>query len=158
MGVVKKKKKIEYIYSNCSQLVHTVLGRDLPVSGNIGLFAQNEEEYQNMFELTRPLVYPSDNPLQKYFELKEPIGKFTHLYIRKPDPTPYGKYLGDIDFILAEEEYELLKKEVIAGKYPGAVMYDRPGWDTVQVVQSGIDVVSYISTMGMAIKARIKFD
>jgi len=82
----------------------------------------------------------------------------THIYIRKYDPSEYGKYKGDVDFIIDDEEYANLKEKVINKEYAGAEMYQRTGWDTIQITKGEIDVVSYLSTLEMAEKLRVKFD
>ena len=56
------------------------------------------------------------------------------------------------------KENDQLKKEIVTNPIEGVVMYDRPGWDTIQITDPGISSVAYISTMEMAIKARVKFD
>jgi hypothetical protein len=147
----------------------TALGKCDPVAGNIGIFCQTEEEYIKFLALKDPLTKPSTNPNQKYFELLKPIkidakdilpeAIYTHLYIRKPDYTPYGKYLGDVDFVMDEESYKQFKLDVLAGKYAeGIEIYNRPNWDTVQITYSGVSSVAYISTKEFSEKVRIKFD
>ncbi len=165
--MVNLEDKLSHIFSGCRTLLETIVALDLPTAGNIAVFAQSENEYAELSKLVFTLIHSSNNPNQKYFELVNPIiltdGKgakatFTYIYIRKPDPSDYGKYLGDVDFIMSPNEYEKLKQKIILKKYPGAIMYDRPGWDTIQLTLPEIDVVSYISTKAMAEKARVKFD
>ena len=165
----KLYERIGAIHIDCFTLIKNTFGYYLPVSGNIAVFCQSEDEYDK-FLLERELITKvSDDPKQKYFELKEPVeiaGRadfpattYTHLYIRKPDTTDYGKFKGDVDFIVGNEEYRSLVKEVTARKYgTQVVMYDRPGWDTIQITAKGIKSVAYVSTIEMAIKARFKFD
>lgn len=158
--------RIQYILTHCRQLVRSTLEEDFPVSGNIGIFAQSEQEYSHFKQIVTDLIKDSPNPNQKYFELKEPFllndndfpAKFTHIYIRKYDSSDYGKYKGDIDFITSNDRYQELKSAVMANQYPNAAMYDRPGWDTIQVTQADVDVVAYLSTLQMAEKVRVKFD
>jgi hypothetical protein len=126
------------------------------------------EEYKEFEEVRKRITRASDNPKQKYFELKDPIvieaspdtpeDRYTHLYIRKPDSTPFGKYLGDIDFVMEPEEYKDLKDFVRGGKVEGAKLYDRPGWDTVQITDPNIDSVAFVSTNEFAEKVRVRFD
>lgn len=155
-------KRLKLIFLECSNLVESIIHKSFPVSGNIAIFAQSDEEYDDLSKLKESITKPSDNPNQKYFELIEPIvikdAIFTHLYIRKFDHSEYGKYLGDIDFVTNSEEYKELKTRVINKEFPGAVMYDRPGWDNIELSLPNIDVVAYISTQEMAEKARVKFD
>lgn len=156
--------RIEYIYSNCNELIKSTFGQEFKMSGNIGIFAQSKEEFQNFKRIADELTKPSENPNQKYYELKVPItlkdsdAEFTHLYIRKFDPSEYGKHKGDIDFVVDSETYEKYKQEVMNSKYSEAKMYDRPGWDTIQISKPEVDVVSYLTTQEFAEKVRVKFD
>lgn len=160
--------RIKKIHQDCFRLCKATLGEYLSVSGNIGIFCQSEQEHQDFTEIRKKLTELSDNPNQKYFLLKEPITipaegdipqtTYTHLYIRKPDPSPYGKYLGDVDFVMETREYEELKENVKQGRIKGTKIYDRPGWDTVQITDPSISSVAYISTQEFAEKVRVKFD
>ena len=158
--------RIRYVLINCRKLIKSTFKQDFPTSGNIGIFSQSEQEYIKFKRITEDLVNKSTNPNQKYFELNEQlilkdgdyIATFTHIYIRKFDPSEYGKNKGDIDFIVDDKEYSKLKDEVSKNKYQGAEMYQRPGWDTIQITEKNIDVVSYLSTREMAEKVRVKFD
>lgn len=160
---------IKPIHIDCHKLCILILNTYLPVAGNIGIFTHSEEEYKQLTEISKELTKPTNNPNQKYFELHKPItigeenntpeATYTHLYIRKPDYTDYGKYKGDVDFILSTEEYEKLKLSVLKGDYAnGATLYDRPGWDTVQLVSKEIASVAYISTKEFSKKVRVKFN
>jgi 8-oxo-dGTP diphosphatase len=159
---------IQQIHLTCNQLCEQLLEKYLPNSGNMGVFCQSEEEYKHFTKLREELTQPSDNSNQKYYKLREPIiipasgdipeTTYTHLYIRNLDPTPYGKYKGDVDFVIEQEEYKELKERVGKGEIKGAEIYNRPGWDNIQLTDPTINAVAYISTMEMAEKVRIKFD
>lgn len=161
-------ERIKNIHTDCHILINQSAGRILPVAGNLGVFCQSEEEYDHFLALSKGITFPSNNPNQKYFELKEsitiqakediPEASYTHLYIRKPDPTPYGNFLGDIDFVMESDEYKNLKKLVGNGKINGAEIYDRPGWDTIQITNPDINSVAYVSTKDFAKRVRVKFD
>lgn len=154
------------IHKDCFQICNISLGKYLPVAGNIGVFSQNEADYKNFMTVREILIESSDNPNQKYFRLKNeliipkidviPQTTYTHLYIRKPDPSPYGKYLGDIDFVVDGKEYDELKNNV--KNIAGAELYDRPGWDTIQITNPNIKSIAYVSTKEFAEKVRIKFN
>ena len=150
------------VHSDCFELCKMATGKYLPVAGNIGIFCQSEDEFKRFLKLREQITEPSNNPNQKYFLLKEPIvvsgTVYTYLYIRKPDPTPYGKYLGDLDFVLEPKEYAEFKSKVERGEIPGAEMYDRPGWDTIEITDPNISSVAYISTQEFAEKVRVRFD
>lgn len=159
--------RLNTIHTDCNKLCFLALGKYLECSGNIGVFCQNEDEYTIFLKLKDELTKESFNPNQKYFELinainiegrEVPDGVYTHLYIRKPDQTPYGKYLGDVDFVLNFAEYEELKRQVSKGLVKNAQLYDRPGWDTIQITDPLISSVAYISTKEFAEKVRVKFD
>lgn len=159
---------IKQIHIDCNILCKQILGKYLSVSGNIGVFCQSKEEYELLTKIREELCEHSDNPNQKYFLLKEPIvissqddipeTAYMYLYIRKPDLTPYGKYKGDVDFVMDPVEYNKLKERVENGMVPGAEIYDRPGWDTIQLTDPEIDSVGYVSTREFAQKVRAKFD
>lgn len=158
--------RIKDIHENCYTLIINSMGQNLEVAGNIGVFCQNDKEFVQLKKLQKILTKESDNQNQKYFELLKPItiksdkglpeAIYTHLYIRKPDPTPYGKYKGDIDFIMATKDYELAKQNVKS--INGAELYDRPGWDTIQITSPEVSSVAYISTKEFSKKVRVKFD
>lgn len=162
-------ERVKHIHKDCNLICKQTIGKYLPVAGNIGIFCQNESEYKDFLDVKNTITKSSHNPNQKYFELIEPIiisgdseipeSTYTYLYIRKPDPTPYGKYLGDIDFVLENDAYESLKQRVITGTLGDTVvLYDRPGWDTIQVTSPDVTSVAYISTKEFAEKVRVKFD
>lgn len=162
-------QRIQQIHDDCHRLCMLVMGKYIAVAGNIGIFCQSDDEYNEFLVYKDELTKPSPNPNQKYFELIEPIkveGKdslpqsvYTHLYIRKPDHTSYGKYLGDVDFVMDEASYKQFKLDVLAGKYAkGIEIYNRPNWDTVQITYPEVSSVAYISTKEFSEKVRVKFD
>jgi hypothetical protein len=160
--------RIEQVHFLCHGLCKKALGEYLSVSGNIGIFCQSDKEYEQFTKVREELTEASNNPNQKYFKLTKPIkvqsekgvpeATYTHLYIRKYDLSPYGKNLGDVDFVLGVGEYERHKFQVEKGEINGAEMYDRPGWDTVQIVDPNVNAVAYVSTQEFAEKVRVKFD
>jgi hypothetical protein len=131
----KLLERVGQIHSGCNKLCQEIIGSQLPVAGNMGVFCQNDKEYSDFDKLREKLTESSENPKQKYFKLIEPIvypeATYTHLYIRKPDPSEYGKNLGDVDFILEADEYNNLKAQVSSGKINNAEVYERPGWGYV---------------------------
>ena len=161
-------KAVQHIHFECYRLCKQSFGKYLPNAGNIGVFCHYDEEYEYLIGLRKEMTVQSDNVNQKYFRLHEPIvipskgdvpeTTYTYLYIRRPDPTPYGRYKGDVDFILSDTDYLGLKKRVIKGEVKGAEIYDRPGWDTVQIANVNSDAVAYISTKEFSEKVRVKFD
>ena len=161
-------KRIKQVHEDCVKLCLMAVGRVLPIAGNIGVFAQSEEEYEAMAKVAQELVGPWDEPNRKYYKLKEPIvfppqsgaGRMTYewLYIRKYDPGPYGRYLGDVDFVMESEEYAKYKQLVQEGKIKGAEMHDRPGWETWHIADPTIKSIAYVEMVDMAEKVRVKFD
>ncbi len=159
-------KIIEQIHKDCFRICYLALGKYLEIAGNVGIFCQSEQEYGEFVSSKNELTEPSDNPNQKYFKLRKniiiprandiPETIYTHLYIRKPDPTPYGLYRGDIDFVLDLIKYLEFKKTI--KQVVGAQIYDRPGWDTIQITNPQIKSVAYVSTKEFAEKVRVKFD
>lgn len=161
--------RIKKVNRDCHKLCKMFLSYYLPVSGNIGIFCQSDAEYKEFKDISRKITKKSSNPNQKYFELIKPIqikgsgeiptATYTHLYIRKPDKSLYGKFIGDVDFSMQEQEYKKFKDDVQNKKYPeGVQIYDRPNWDTIELSSPNIQSVAYVSTHSFAEKVRIKFD
>ncbi len=157
---------IEAIHIDCFRLCKVILGEYLPVVGNVAIFCQSNDDYERLTHLTQKLTCLSTNPQQKYLELIEPIvvpasdnlpgADYAYLYVRKPAIDSPEQ--GDIDFILTLGDFERLKLRVAAGKVEGASIYDRPGWDMVELRDPSIAAIAYVSYEAMAVKARIKFD
>ncbi len=157
-------KRIHHIHAGCFNLVRESIGTYLPVAGNIGIFCQSEAEYEAFGQLAKALTEPSNNPKQKYFRLKEGIVinaeggqeyRYTYLYVRQPDKD--SPQAGDIDFVLDDSEFQLLKERVSNGEVSNATVYERPGWDMVELSRNDIDALAYICTSEMAQKVRVKF-
>lgn len=150
---------IKYTHFKCFELCKKIFGRYLPVAGNIEIFCHYEDEYKSLTELRKQLTIESDNWNQKYYRLHEPITipaqgdvpetVYTYLYIRKPDDQ--HKEVGDVDFVLDDEEYDELKKSLQEGrKIEGMEIFDRPGLDLISLYDSDIDALSFIGTRNMA--------
>lgn len=162
------------LYEICQQLhvesyalSKTILGKYFQNAGNIGIFCQNELEFEEFNLVKGQLTYATTNENLKYFELIKPIvidpimdiptTTYTHLYIRKPDTTPYGKFRGDIDFYTSQDELEEIVMKVTSGKLEGAEIYHQKGvGDLVQIHKEGISTVAYLSTKRMTIDIRVK--
>lgn len=143
---------IKYTHLKCFELCQKNFGRYLPVAGNIGIFCHYDDEYQALIKLREELTDKSDNWNQKYYRLHEPISipaqgdipgaVYTYLYIRKPDQH---QEVGDVDFVLNEEEYDRLKDSLLRGaEIRGMKIFDRPEIDLVQLFDSESDVLSFI--------------
>lgn len=133
----------------------------------MGVFCHDDDEYERLMKIRDEITEPSDNPDQKYYRLIQPIiipvkddipeTTYTELYIRKPDTTSYGNYIGDVDFYLEPQEYLKVKNSLLEGvEIKGARIYDRPGWDMIQLFDPNISSVGYVSTKDMTEKVRIK--
>ncbi len=156
---------VGHVHSSCNQLCKEALGNYLPNAGNVGIFCHYDEEYDHLLRLRKQLCEPSDNPNQKYFKLHEaiviqankhiPEGRYTHLYIRKPDI--YRAQAGDVDFYLEQSEYINLKNRINNGEgISGARVFPRQDLDMIELFNPDIDALSYISTQAMAEKVHIK--
>src|SRR3989344_4824468 len=94
---------IRQIHFGGYKLCKQSFGRYFPNAGNLGVFCHDDDEYEMLIKIRQEMTEPSDNPNQKYFKLYQPIimsikgdvpkTKYSYLYIRKPDPTPYGQHL-----------------------------------------------------------------
>jgi len=101
---------IHEIHIDCFKLCGEALGKYLPIAGNVGVFCQSEKDYDLFTKIREEITYPSTNPNQKYYELKQPIitsplgdvpqTVYTHLYVRKPSSD--SPEVGDVDFVLAD--------------------------------------------------------
>jgi hypothetical protein len=158
---------IKQIHFDAYKLCRKVFGRYFENSGNMGVFCHFADEYEKLNKIREKLTQPSDNPNQKYFKLIKPITipkdgdfpetKYLFLYIRKPDPTSYGNFTGDVDFYVEDKEYEKLIDLVGKGNVEGAQLYDQQGVGTlVQMSSANIGAVAYISTRDTTEKVRIK--
>ncbi len=156
---------IQYVHFACYKLCNDSLGEYYPNAGNIGIFCHYETEYENLISIRNSLVYPSDNPDQKYFELINPIviaaengipeTTYTHLYIRKPDP--YRHHVGDVDFYINEQDYSVLKARLHNGEsIEGARIFPRNDLDMIELHNPDIDALGYVSTVKMAKSAHNK--
>lgn len=160
-------QRIVDIHKDGYDLCMKHIGQVLNNSGNMGIFCQNDTEYESFLNLSNALTFPSNNPMQKYYELRKPIIipayknvpaiSYNYLYIRKPDSTPYGKFTGDIDFYLDSKEYDSMVSNVKANKIIGATLYEQAGVGTmIELASSDFKAVTYISTLDMCESIRVK--
>ena len=156
---------IIHVHTECYSLCKNALGKHHPNTGNIGIFCHYQPEYDNLISVRNSLVFPSDNPDQKYFELVNPIviagdngvpeTTYTHLYIRKPDP--YRHHVGDVDFYIAEQDYSALKARLQNGEnIEGARIFPRNDLDMIELHNPDIDALGYVSTVKMAKSVHVK--
>lgn len=156
---------ITYIHFACFELCKQSLGSYLPVAGNMGVFCHYDDEYKYLTEIREKITESSDNVDQKYFRLHNPIviparddvpeTTYTHLYIRKPDP--YRAHVGDVDFVIEEDEYSELKKLLLEGKIiKGARIFERSDLDMIELHNADVDALGYVSPREMTEKVRVK--
>ncbi len=162
-------KRIKYIHYSAYKLCKQSFNHYFPNPGNIGVFCHFDNEYEFLVKLRTQLTEASSEPNRKYFRLHEPIifpanrdapeVAYTYLYIRKPDPTPYGQYLGDVDFYTEDAQYNELIKQVEKQEIPGVSLYEQPGVGTmVQLASPDIDIVAYVSTREKTQKVRFRYN
>jgi hypothetical protein len=158
-------KAIEYIHFACHKLCKQVLGRYLPVAGNIGVFCHYDDEYKILAEIRERLTDTTDNWNQKYFRLHKPIvipakgdipeTAYTYLYIRKPDPN--HPTVGDLDFCMESGKYAKLKNSLLNGEIiKGAKVFERPNLDLVELYDPIIDVHGFVGHQDMAENVKAK--
>jgi hypothetical protein len=156
---------ISHTHFECYKLCKQSFGKYLTNAGNIGIFCHYEDEFQFLTNIRKELTESTDNYDQKYFKLHEPIiidakgdipeTVYSYLYIRRPDP--YRSHVGDVDFYLPIEEYQLLKQQMQAGRVlSGARVFDRPDLDMIELYDPDVDVLGYVSTETMTETVRIK--
>lgn len=157
---------VRQIHLGCFRLCKEILGRYISVAGNVGVFCQSQEDFEKFTRVRQQLTEPSDNPKQKYFRLKEPIvissvgdmpaTTYTYLYVRQPEAD--SPQAGDVDFVLDPDEYGKLKQKILSGsKIKGASIFDRPGWDMIELRNPEVNALAYISTGDMAERVRVRF-
>ena len=84
-----------------------------------------------------------------------PETTYTHLYIRRPDP--YRAQVGDVDFELPENEYEVLKQSLLSGQsIVGARLFERPDLDMIELYHPDVDALGYVSPPFITEKVRVK--
>ncbi|MEI7604538.1 MAG: hypothetical protein WCJ19_05985 [bacterium] len=158
---------IKHIHFECYKLCKRSFNKYFANAGNIGIFCHSDTEYQILTNIRKNITEPTDNADQKYFRLYNPIiipadndvpeTIYSFLYIRKPDPTPYGEYLGDIDFYAEDAEFYNIKNYLLEGNYiDGAKIYDRPDLDMIQLYDEKCDSVAYLSKKSMTETVRVK--
>jgi hypothetical protein len=160
---------ITQIHFDCYKLCKLSYGKYFTNASNMGVFCHFDDEYEVLIKLREELTLPSTNPNQKYFTLINPIvipaekdipeTIYNYLYIRKPDPSPYGKYIGDVDFYVGDDEYLKLVADVESGKINNGVkLYQQAGVGTfVQMTNPEISSVSYVSTKVLSEMVRVKY-
>lgn len=148
---------IQHIHESGYELCRSSFNKRFRNAGNIGIFCKSEDEYDCLIKIRDDVSIPSENPRQKYFKLKEqfilpktrdiPATTYSYLYIRKPDPTPYGEHRGDMDFYTDPEEFENLLHAVKRRTIPNAHIYIQAGiGEIVEMSSTSSDVLAYLST------------
>lgn len=138
---------LTHIHAACMKLCEKTLGVRLPNSGNIAYFCHYEDEYQHLLELSLSLTTQNTHPL-KYRQLQEPLNinklTYSHLYIRRPDP--YRHHVGDIDLLIAQEEYNKLKQRLLDGEsIKGVRIYPGDSLDMIELYDPDSDVLAYLT-------------
>ncbi|MFM7088700.1 MAG: hypothetical protein ACKOW9_04170 [Candidatus Paceibacterota bacterium] len=156
---------VKHVHFECFKLCKQSFGKYFPVAGNIGIFCHYNSEYKYLTEVREKLTDPSESINQKYFLLHNPIvipasgdipeTRYTHLYIRKPDI--YRSQVGDVDFVIGDEEYIELKNQLSSGvEIKGARIFDRADLDMVELYDPDVDALGYISPKEETEKVRFK--
>ncbi len=142
---------IKYVHLECFKLCHVALGKYLPVAGNLGIFCHDEKEYEFLTELGEDLTDFRDSLYGKYFRLYKPIvipanddipeTKYEYLYIRKPDEL--RPEVGDVDFIISENEFEKIRNSEAVNDIS---IFNRPDLGMCGLSSSDFDVLSFLTT------------
>lgn len=149
---------IKYIHFACHALCMKLMGKYLPVAGNVGVFCHYDDEFKKLTKIRKNLTDLSDNWNQKYFRLhqpivipaknKIPITTYTYLYIRKPDLS--HPQVGDADFYLKPKKYNTLKQSLLSGKkIKGVRIFERPDLDLIELYGSDSDVCAFVGRKTM---------
>ncbi len=133
-------------------------------NGNIAIFCHYDDEYERLMQWRKEMADgTTENPNQKYFPLHNPIvipakddipeSTYTHLYIRKPDP--YRHHVGDIDFLLPDDDYRTLKKIIADNPATWMRLFPVSNIDMIELYDSDSDVLAYISTLETGLSVRV---
>lgn len=159
-------KAIEHVHFKSYKLCKQSFGKYFTNAQNMGIFCHYDGENEILTKLRKELTDANDSINSgKYFRLLEPIiipakgdvpeTTYSYLYIRRPDPYRYQ--VGDADFFLDEADYKKLKESMIAGKQiKGARIFDRADPDMIELYDSDVDVLTYVSTSTIAKSVRAK--
>lgn len=156
---------IKHIHYKSYKLCENAFGKSLPNAGNLAVFCHYDDEYEKLLAIRNKLTKYCSNPKQKYYEFIEPIvidsignipiTKYTHIYIRKPDP--YRHHVGDIDFYIPVDNYTDIKEYLQSGNtIKGARIFPRDDLDMIELYNPDIDVLAYLSANNMTEKVHIK--
>lgn len=158
----KLLEAIKHTHFACFELCKKAFDTYLPVSGNIGIFCHDDDEYEFLTKLRKELTEESDNWNKKYFRLHEPItipakgnipeSTYTYLYIRRPDQHTE---VGDVDLVLEKEKFLELKKSISEkDNINGVALFYRPDLDMIRLSHKDIDALPYITTKYMSENVR----
>jgi hypothetical protein len=159
-------KRIEIIHKGTYKVCYEIFGEVFENSGNICIFCQTENEYETFKLSATSLTKKSADINQKYFEFIEPIKldfintivTYTHLYIRKPDNSDYGKNLGDIDFRLDTSKFESAYQKVLDKNLdPRVTIYNYRSLTMLEVKDLSTPALAYLAIPGTAEKMRFRF-
>ena len=156
---------ITHVHFESHKLCKKTFGKYLKNAGNLGVFCHYGAEFISLKKIREKLTESSENPIQKYFRLHDPIvipkkgnvpvTKYTHLYIRRPDP--YRHHVGDVDFYLESKEYQTLKQSLLNGlNMVGVRIFERPDLDMIELYDPDVDALGYVSTKKMTDHVRVK--
>jgi hypothetical protein len=133
-------ERIDLIHQESYEILNNVElieNYSLNNSGNIGIFCQSDREYLEFESLMRIMIKGEIEEDKKYQTLskeiivegkaKNPDASYKYIYIRKYDPTAYGKHIGDIDLYVDNESYETLKSEARDKEYKDIQIYHQTG-------------------------------
>ena len=144
---------LTHIHWECMKLCFSSFWEYFPVAGNIGIFCHFEEEYNFLKGIQREICDMKTSVFWKYYTLKNPIlipeyngipeWRYTHLYIRKPDP--YRAQVGDTDFLIQTLEYQKYKKSLQEWNLiPWARIFPRADLDMIELFHPESDVLWYV--------------
>ncbi len=156
---------ITYTHIACHNLCKQSFGKYLSTAGNVSIFCHYGDEFEQLKQFRKELTQESDNVDQKFFRFHEPLvipaqeevpeTTYMYLYVRRPDPYRYQ--VGDIDFVLEDNDYTTLKSEMQKGKeINGARLFDRPDLDMIELYDPDVDALGYVSTPRMTDMVRVK--
>lgn len=157
------REAIRYTHRACHKLCKESVGEYLPVSGNVGIFCHDYDEYEYLTNLRKELTDETPNYNGKYFPLKYPItieadgdvpaATYSYLYIRKVDP--YRSQVGDVDFVMPPTEQAAMKRGLTVGDFrKGARLFERLDENMIELWKPAYDVASYIVTEPMSQKVK----
>ena len=146
---------IKYTHFTSFELCKKVLGKYLPIAGNIGIFCHYKDEFKFLTKLQEELTDSRVSFNGKYFRLYKPIiisaqdnipeVTYEYLYIRQPDR--FRPQVGDVDFVINKNEFGEIQNSKIMN---GVEIFYKSDIDMCEFFNPDFDILVYLTTKTVA--------